>query len=192
LLETLLEIGHLKVLDISDQEIGDQGLELVARIAETSLTELRFDGSKPSSAAIFQEVISRLIDSSLRMSEWPANDVASVATTPEIRKGFEDLKKRFDEKNTQGLNENSSEDIIGLKTRRSSILHREDRATLFAGINAPQVIDPAIIATRDNWVSVLLREVLDTRKVEDALGKCWEGLETMTSLETFIGDENGI
>lgn len=65
---------HLKALDITNQAIGQDGLEMVKKIVENGLEELHFDGSNTNNLEYLLEFCKFLLSSEIKFATFPQQD----------------------------------------------------------------------------------------------------------------------
>jgi hypothetical protein len=98
-------------LDISGHGIGDEGLGLLAQLAESSLSELRFDRNCPSYYEVLCGMAQRMAASPVTSIEWPEDDGRRVLqlVPPDMRpwlsRRLNTAKKHFEAKETNGTDE---------------------------------------------------------------------------------------
>jgi hypothetical protein len=93
----------LSVLDLTNQAIGERGLDLLRKVLERgALTELYFDGSSVHSVDILSKFCEAVIASRLRFAEFPALDFEkllrvriSEADDQELTERREQLYRQF-------------------------------------------------------------------------------------------------
>jgi len=79
MIEAMLKRSRLRVLDITNQGIGDFGLHLILRESGPYLEELWFEGFSPSTHESFITICTSIMGlPSLRKASWPASDARNI------------------------------------------------------------------------------------------------------------------
>ena len=104
LIENLIQTSHLRLLDITHQNIGDIGMFSILK-GSYSLEELWFDGFQPSSLETFLDICQKVLDHpNLKFSSFPITDAKMIlSNTPNeqkanINKKINTLKTAFEKK----------------------------------------------------------------------------------------------
>ncbi|OHT09426.1 hypothetical protein TRFO_21658 [Tritrichomonas foetus] len=202
LLNELLRKGSIKMLDITGQEIGDAGLELLMQLVKHGLEELRFDGSTPTDADFLLEVVTFISQSSLITSDWPESDCkqiiskVGVPSRQQFIRQLETIKKQFVQKFTQNEIVNYDKDAYSLhceisdapiRPRMNSILakRRKDESQM----SMPPQLDLNILSFREEYIDSALLECfgIDTNNTNtDPLICALEKMNDETSIPTFL------
>jgi hypothetical protein len=91
-------------LDVTQQAVGDAGLEVLVKLAKTCLEDLRCDGSAPSTAALLLDILSRFSTSHLFTCDWPKMDIGKLREKEnpqnwkQVMQQFETLQPKFPKK----------------------------------------------------------------------------------------------
>ena len=87
-LEHVLKHYTLKFLDISGQNIGDEGLIKVTELMPLAMEEFRFEGNSISNASAFIQIMHSLLDKRLKGLTWPEKDIKpSLVKVPVAQRG---------------------------------------------------------------------------------------------------------
>jgi hypothetical protein len=187
MLEVLLSRATIKMLDITGQAVGDRGLELIARLSELCLDDLRFDGSNPSSHEVLIEVTARIAASRIGMSAWPTDDAKAVtsivpfANRRQVAILIENARKEFNTRfGKRGESVEISEELTGGVQTNSGILHERRRLSL------GHPIDKKILEFTEPAVKEVLVEIFDENELQDPFIRLSEQLEQESDLDTLM------
>jgi hypothetical protein len=193
LLKSLLETGHITVLDITGQAVGDAGLELVALLAEKCLRDLRCDGSKPSRYEKMINVVSRLAVSPLNACEWPAKDIALVteALPPNVARPIlaqlQVLKEQFNQKlNPEHGVKQAPVSADAEQQAPGRRIHRWSRLSSVVSRGTVAQLDRQLLTLRDENTKAALDALFGEGQLKEAVVDLMTALEKKISLDTFV------
>jgi hypothetical protein len=87
----------IRYLDLTNQSIGDRGLDTLARLLEReTFAELDFDGSSATSLEVLCRFCDRVVDSHLKFANFPAADFAKFERVVNLRASDSQICERRD------------------------------------------------------------------------------------------------
>ncbi|OHT02836.1 hypothetical protein TRFO_29905 [Tritrichomonas foetus] len=102
LVKILTPLSCLKILDITNQKLGNDAIMMLRMFVESHIEEIYFDGQEVESAELLLSFLAFLNNSeSLLKSSWPEYDVSLIVSkTPigkrlDVRNSFDRMKKDF-------------------------------------------------------------------------------------------------
>ena len=186
LLQLLLEKGEIKILDITAQEVGNIGLDIVCSLAEKCLQEVRFDQNLPNSIDILKANLIKMINSKIEVFEWPQKDIhnklesTSLQNKDKYEKEFKGLKKKFEEKLKRGTSQSCPRESS--RSRSNSVYMMRAKSI----DNTPR-IDYSILKNRMKIVDEAIVECFDSSFQDvDPLISAIEKLDKEVSLNNFL------
>ena len=202
LLKFLVEMPSIKMLDVSGQEIGDEGLNIIQMFSTKEMDDIRFDGSFPSSPEIFSDTITKIIQSSTLSSEWPENDLkfvigkVSPPNRPQYIRQLTKLREKFFNRFIQDecLSQNNSNQPLN-RTRHNGILSRRiSHAEPSNDLQIPLTV-VNLLTYREEFIQNAFLECfgedIDISKTDPVL-QAFEQMNEESSITLFIQNNKNI
>ena len=140
-IESLLKKSQIKLLKISGQNIGDEGLLKISQRLPLATEEFNFDGNSITTIESFVKIINILLEKHLKLFTWPESDIMPIlqktpyANRVEANSQIEVLQREYYQR-YGGIIHNQADNselnkIIGYTvgskktTRKRSSMHRK-------------------------------------------------------------------
>ncbi|OHT03493.1 hypothetical protein TRFO_29163 [Tritrichomonas foetus] len=190
ILNDLLAEKTIKMLDVSGQGIGNEGLEIIGVLAGLCLEELRFDNNLPSDHDILIKILNKIINSKMSYCDWPKNDISACLqkiaanSRQAVQNDFMNLRNQFQGKFI--INDELT-NSIGIKKRKrtNSIFQRRIKSESI--YLYPPKIDTNILMYRNSLVSDAITECFNKDYLKtDPLVEILEKLDNETSVKAYL------
>ena len=141
-IESLLHKSQIRILDITNQQIGDIGLFLILREMSPVLEELWFDGFAPTTCDVLLNVCTRVFNcKQLKKASWPSSDVTPALSKVGIE-SRQDFMRRINSLKTEFINKFGELDPTDeIKTKVDTTCLTKERTLSFTSIKIKRTKD---------------------------------------------------